>query len=625
MVQSTFLMHAFITMFTLADSSAPCDDYHHVDPQFSGCSFTGSAGQAIVSRSNAYLVTDSRYWLQAEDELDDNWSLIRAGLPDGPKDWAQFLIDRAGEGKRLGMDARMISYSQASALNSAMQRISAKLVFPTQNLVDLIWKSKPTRSKQPITMQARRFAGEEAYSKLQKVRAWIAEQPPSRPSYIKSSAEVKEEHRHVATLITSLSNIAWLLNLRGKDVQFNPVFYSYLFIGMDGMAPTVLFVDPDKLGPDTEQYLQQLGVEVSPYNDLWSFLRRPTWGKGKVLISQETSYAISLLLTHFRYTVSQVPSYVDTLKAVKNQTEIEGMRDAYLRDGASCVMWMAWLEDKLAKGYEVTEWEAAQRLTEYRRKNDWYEGQAYENISATGKNAALPHYSPKKDSSDFIDRDTPYLNDSGAQYRDGTIDCTRTVHFGRPTAEQCEAYTRVLQGHISIDSAIFPEGTSGQQLDVLARRALWKDGLNYLHGTGHGFGSYLNVHEGPQSFSSTVPFVPGHVITNEPGFYNDGHWGIRIESALLVARVRPRNSSNADSWLGFQRLTVVPIQAKMIRENMLNREEIAWVKEHNKRCRELLEPLIMHDKRALKWLRRESERGIGQAPAGPGGFAIDWD
>lgn len=307
------------------------------------------------------------------------------------------------------MDARMISYSQASALNSAMQQKSAKLVFPTQNLVDLIWKSKPTRSKHPITLQARRFAGEDANSKLQKVRAWISEQPPSRPSYVKSNAEVKEEQRNVATLITSLSNIAWLLNLRGKDVQFNPVFYSYLFIGVDGMAPTVLFVDQIKLGPDTEQYLQQLGVEVQPYNDLWSFLRRPTWGKGKVLIAQETSYAISLLLTHFRYTVTQAPAYVDTLKAVKNQTEIEGMRDAYLRDGASCVMWMAWLEEKLAKGYEVTEWEAAQRLTEYRRKNDWYEGQAYENISATGPNAALPHYSPKKDSASFIDKDTPYL------------------------------------------------------------------------------------------------------------------------------------------------------------------------------------------------------------------------
>ncbi|KAH8092155.1 peptidase, M24 family protein, partial [Phellopilus nigrolimitatus] len=215
--------------------------------------------------------------------------------------------------------------------------------------------------------------------------------------------------------------------------------------------------------------------------------------------------------------------------------------------------------------------------------------------------------------------------DSGAQYRDGTIDTTRTVHFGRPTVEQCEAFTRVLQGHISIDSAFFPEGTSGRSLDVLARNALWKEGLNYLHGTGHGFGSFLNVHEGPHGFSSDTPLVPGHVITNEPGFYNDGKWGIRIESALLVKKVQTKHEFNGNIWLGFERLTVVPIQTKMVKEGMLSKSEIAWIKDHNKRCFEKLEPLIREDKRALKWLRREAERGIGQASPGPGGISIDWD
>ncbi|EEB86920.1 hypothetical protein MPER_15958, partial [Moniliophthora perniciosa FA553] len=191
---------------------------------------------------------------------------------------------------------------------------------------------------------------------------------------------------------------------------------------------------------------------------------------------------------------------------------------------------------KLADGYDITEWEAGHRLTEFRRGQKHFMGLAYENISASGANAALPHYSPRKGEAKMISRSDVYLNDSGGQYRDGTCDTTRTVHFGRPTEEQCEAYTRVLQGHIAIDTAVFPEGTSGQQLDVLARRALWKDGLNYMHGTGHGFGSFLTVHEGPQGFSSAVPLQVGHVITNEPGFYKEGKFGMRIESALAVRK-----------------------------------------------------------------------------------------
>ena len=327
-------------------------------------------------------------------------------------------------------------------------------------------------------------------------------------------------------------SVAYTLNLRGQDIPFNPVFQSYLMITLD---KAILFIDSTKLTDDVEDYLGAVGVEIREYNDLWSYLRKREWGDGKVsllihvlascvlslwvfkvLISPDTSYAIALMLTHFRYTVA--PSYVNSMKAIKNDTEIDGMRRAYLRDGASFVKFLAWLEDKLLKGYEITEYEAAFRLTEYRRANKHFMGLAYENISASGPNAALPHYSPTKSTAAMIDRESPYLNDSGGQYKDGTCDTTRTWIFGRPTSDQCEAYTRVLQGHIAIDSAIFPEGTSGEKLDVLARKALWQDGMDYGHGTGHGVGSFLNVHEGPHSFTSNVTLVPGHVITNEPGF-----------------------------------------------------------------------------------------------------------
>ncbi|TDL21422.1 Creatinase/aminopeptidase [Rickenella mellea] len=591
--------------------------------------FTGTAGQAIVSREEAFLITDSRYWLQADNELDMNWKLVKIPQPGssgGPGTWQQWLVPRVQENMRIGMDARMISYAKAAQLTKDLQARSAKLVFPPQNYVDLIWKTKPARSKEPIFIQRTSFAGQSASSKLAALREWIAEQPPSKPSY--SKGPPTDAQKHVAALVTSLPNIAWILNLRGRDIPYNPVFQAYLLVNVnEGEAGggAILFTDMGKVGDDVGSYLEKLGVEVREYNDVWNVLRRPPWGPGKVLISEETSYAISLILTHFRYTVA--PSYIDSLKAVKNNVETEGLRAAHLRDGLAYTRWLAWLEDKLARGYEITEYEAAMRLTEFRRGGEYFEGLAYENISASGPNAALPHYSPTRGSAKFISRETPYLNDSGGQYLDGTIDTTRTMHFGRPTQEQCEAYTRVLQGHIAIDSCFFPQGTTGKQLDVLARKALWKEGLNYLHGTGHGFGSFLNVHEGPHGFSSDVELVPGHVITNEPGFYNEGKWGMRIESALLVRQVRTKHEFNGPIWLGFERLTVVPIQTKMVKESLLSREEIAWIKEHNRKCRERLEPLMrdVDDKRALKWLRRESERGIGVVGPGPGNISIDWD
>lgn len=579
--------------------------------------FSGSAGQAIISKTAAYLVTDSRYWLQARAQLDPNWHLITAGAVDAPKDWIEWLVDRAKDTK-VGIDARMISHEKATRLNTQLSAKGSKLIFPPQNFVDLCWKDKPPRSGEPVFIQSIEFTGREASSKVAEVRQWVRSQPPAVIPYSKSPPTPAQAH--VGTLISSLSNIAYLLNLRGSDIPFNPLFYAYLFISIDRV---ILFLDAAKLTDDVEDYLRAHKIQRRDYNDIWPFLRRREWGEGRLLINAETSYAISLMLTHFRYTV--VPSLVDNMKAIKNEVELEGLRRAYLRDGAAYVRWLAWLDHKIRQGYDITEYEAAWRLTEYRRQNKHYWGLAYENISASGPNAALPHYSPSKSNARMIDRETPYLNDSGAQYRDGTCDTTRTVHFGRPTQDQSEAYTRVLQGHIAVDSVIFPEGTTGSQLDVLARRSLWKDGLNYLHGTGHGFGSFLNVHEGPHGFSSNVPLVPGHVITNEPGFYLEGKWGMRIESALCVRHVRTKGEFNGDIWLGFERLTCVPIQTRMVKENMLTKEEKQWLKDHNKKCLERLEPYLKEDKRALKWLKREAERGIGIAGPGPGGITIDWD
>ncbi|KAI0338240.1 Creatinase/aminopeptidase [Trametopsis cervina] len=578
--------------------------------------FTGSSAVAIVSRSRAYMAVDSRYWIQAKRELDSNWSIIKQGSVDGPSDWIEWLEAQVKD-CRVGIDARMLSYEKATRLNGLLQPKNAKLFYPPQNLVDLIWKEKPPRSREPVFVQPLKLAGTEAGAKIAKLRAWIKAQPPSVPSYSKgppTATQIQE-----ATLISNLSSIAWLLNLRGDDIPFNPVFHSYLFISSE---LAVLFIEDAKVTEEVQGYLASIGVSRRDYNDVWTFLRKKEWGQGRVIISPQTSYAISLMLTSYHYTV--LPSVIEEWKAIKNDAEIAGMRAAYIRDGAAFVKWLAWLEYKIGQGYDITEYEAAWRLTEFRRKGKNYVGLAYENISASGKNAALPHYVPRKADEVMLSRDEPYLNDSGGQYLDGTCDTTRTIHFGRPTEEQCEAFTRVLQGHIAIDSAIFPEGTSGAQLDVLARKALWQDGLNYMHGTGHGFGSFLNVHEGPHGFSSSVSLQPGHVITNEPGFYKEKHWGIRIESALLVRRVTTKREFNGDIWLGFERLTCVPIQAKMVNDSMLTKEERKWLKDHNKRCLDILEPFLRDDKRALKWLQREAQRGIGMAKPVPGGVTIDW-
>ncbi|KAH6906528.1 aminopeptidase-P [Coprinopsis sp. MPI-PUGE-AT-0042] len=577
--------------------------------------FTGSAGQAIVTRNNAYLLTDSRYWGQAQQEIDHNWTLVPAGSANEPKDWIEWILSRV-RSSRIGIDARMISHEKATLINSKISTLDSKLVYPPQNLVDLVWKDKPEKSKAAVYIQHIEYTGKDAGQKIAKIREWIKAQPATLLPYSKREPTAKD--MQTGTLITALPQIAYLLNLRGADIPYNPLFHAYLYVGLDRV---VLFLDAAKVVDEVASYLKNMNVERRDYTDLWQFLRRREYGEGRVLISPQTSYAISLMLTHTHYTVC--PSKVEEMMSVKNEVEIDCMRRAYLRDGVSFVRFLAWLETKLGEGYDITEYEAASRLTEFRRKSKNFMGLAYENISASGPNAALPHYVARKSTARMIDRETPYLNDSGGQYLDGTCDTTRTVHFGRPSAEQIEAFTRVLQGHIAIDSAIFPEGTSGHQLDVLARKALWKDGLNYLHGTGHGFGSFLTVHEGPHSFSSNVPLVPGHVITNEPGFYLQNKWGVRIESSLLVKRVKTRGEFNGDIWLGFERLTCVPIQMKMVKESMLSKEEKAWLKDHNQRCYERLAPLLKDDKRALKWLKREADRDIGLAAA-PVGMAIEW-
>ncbi|BGP50337.1 hypothetical protein JCM10450v2_006256 [Rhodotorula kratochvilovae] len=549
--------------------------------------FTGSAGVAVVTATEAHLFTDSRYHVQAGKQLDANWTLEKVG-EEGVKNWDKWLLGLP-EGSRIGIDPTLLDYGAGKALSSAVQSRNLSLVFPSVNLVDAIWPSRPPRSAAPIRPHPLRFAGRSASDKLAALRAYLREAFPGEED--------------AAYLISTLPALAWLLNLRGGDIAHNPVFYAYALVTQEEV---VLWVQGEAVGGEVRGAVEEFGGRIEQYDDALEGLQKAR--KGKVVTDAKVSWAIVDRLGEENVTIIKSP--VETAQAVKNDVEIEGFRQAYLRDGAAWARWQAWLEEEIARGKEVTEWEAAEKLTSYRKEQKYFAGLAYENISATGENAALPHYEPSASPRVPISLSSPYLNDSGAQYLDGTIDTTRTMHFGRPTREHKRAFTRVLQGHIAVDALVFPEGTTGEQVDVLARAPLWSEGMNYGHGTGHGIGEYLSVHETQVGIAHSaayfnIPFVPGHVTSNEPAYYEVGSYGIRIESVLCVKEVHTRRGFGGRRWLGFERFTMVPIQTAMIDWALLSPAEKAWLKKHNQTCAERLLPLVKDDKRAVKWLKRQ--------------------
>ncbi|GAA5973492.1 hypothetical protein JCM11641_006490 [Rhodosporidiobolus odoratus] len=614
--------------------------------------FTGSAGVAIVTRGSAgggdraFLFTDSRYHTQATHELDPTlWDLQKVGLK-GVKDWIAWLA--AGEdenglpgGTRVGVDAEGVDFATAQTLTPLLHTRGLSLVYPSQgNLVDRVWGTdRPERKKGEIVDQPLGFAGKSAQDKLTDLRHWLeTHYPPVEgsptPSY----------------LITSLPLLAWFLNLRGTDIAFNPFFYAYCLVGPGFLT---LWVQ-ENTGEVAKERIEKLGGEVRAYEmaraDLKELGQRGERVVGEGTVNVGLTEALG---SNFLPLPDSIPSPLLSAQALKNPTELQGFRNAYLRDGVAWVRWMAWLEETLARqqrtskkkkrgekgkeGTEVTEWEAAEKLTEFRREGAEFAGLAYENISASGENAALPHYAPSPDHPVPISLETPYLNDSGAQYRDGTIDTTRTYHFGlspllshqsllssllpstsspsKKYTEYQRSFTLVLQGHISLDTLIFPEGTTGEQIDVLARRALWSRGMEYGHGTGHGVGAFGTVHETQVGISRAsryfaTPLLPGHVTSNEPAYYEPGHYGIRIESVLAVKEVetqRKMGSEEGKRWFGFERMTVVPIQSTLTLPHLLTPAEKKWLKNHNQECKDKLMPLLREkgDSRAVRWLRRQ--------------------
>ncbi|CDZ98370.1 creatinase aminopeptidase [Phaffia rhodozyma] len=571
-------------------SETPADSEHRL-AFITG--FTGSAGTAVITNEDNWLYVDSRYWIQASRQVSSSWKVKRVGK-DGQKNWAEDLIENAMPVLRLGIDPKLITAGSSAGAHSAsvgslLEASNIHVIPLSENLVDRVWgDSRPARSKGLIGIHPFKFAGKSSVSKLQELL----------------SSKYLEPSKTIGLLVSSLDEIAWLLNLRCEgDVKHLPVFYSYLWISTSSDTSRTLFVDPSKVSEPVREYLRKLNVVVKPYEQVWAFLKWIKAGlsprvedlkeknddKRKVVTGLSVSWEVELSIG--KENLQTILSPIKEARAIKNPIEIQGLKAAYLRDGRASIRWMAEMDRSIRKEKKaVDEWEAADLLTTFRSKEKYFKGLAYDNISGSGPNGALPHYSPEKRACRVIDRDTFYVNDSGAQYLDGTIDTTRTFHFGTPTQEMRRAFTRVLQGHIAVANSIFPEGTTGVPMNILARGPLWKDHLDFGHGMVY-IGSYLAVHEGPQGIPTSYPFKPGHIISDEPGYYKEGHWGIRIESVILCVE-QPSKAAHEGTWLGWDLITRVPILPSLVDKSLLSLAEKQWLKNHNELCKKDLMPLL---------------------------------
>ena len=554
--------------------------------------FTGSAGYAIVTEKSAALWTDGRYFLQAQHELDENWTLMKAGVTGVPSK-EQWLFDQLESGNAVGIDATLVTLGEFERLSGklASKSISVKLV--EGNLVDAIWKTRSQRPANAIFPLPVAFAGKEAAHKVSQLAAVI------------------REHDCAFGVFTALDEICWLLNARGSDISFNPVFFAFAVVKACGEV--LLFASSSEV--QLEESVRAV-VTIKPYASFLEHIRLlETEGKRILLPSSAASMSIVQAVGGKERILLLPTSPICMQKAVKNNVEIEGFRACHIRDGAALTAFFAWLNQEVAvKGNtELNEVSVADKLEEFRSKQLHYKGLSFPTISAYASNGAVIHYTPSLQTAAKISTDSLYLCDSGGQYLDGTTDVTRTLYFGTCASQrEREAYTLVLQGHINLALATFPKGTSGYKLDAIARLPLWNAGLDYLHGTGHGVGHFLCVHEGPQGISyrianNEVALEPGMTVTNEPGYYEAGAFGIRLENVMVVDWAKTRHSFNNVEFYNFETVTRVPYARNLIAVEMLSRVQLRWLNAYHKRVREVLEPLLKEDEVALQWLSEQTQ------------------
>ena len=519
--------------------------------------FEGSAGSAVVLPEEAAIFTDGRYTLQVRSQVRaTEWSY--QSVPETST--TEWLKEHAPEGARIGYDPWLHTRDWVSKAREALAARGAELVAVDRNPIDEIWKDRPEASKAKLVVQPDEYAGRSAADKRTEVADWLS------------------KHKADAAVLSALDSIAWAFNIRGQDVARTPVALAYAIVHADGTAD--LFVAGEKIGPDVQQHLGN-GVRIHERYEFESALGELE-GKRVVVDPQHAVAAIFEALERAGAEVVAMRDPTILPKAIKNPVEIAGQKAAQERDGAAIARFLHWVEEEAPKG-AVDELTASDKLEALRRENPELRDLSFDSISGAGPNGAIVHYRSSEKTNRKLEMNSIYLIDSGGQYVDGTTDITRTVVIGEPTEEMRDRFTRVLQGHIAIATAVFPKGTRGSQLDSFARRPLWEAGLDYAHGTGHGVGSFLSVHEGPQRISPVgsaqaggdEPLVPGMILSNEPGYYKTGEYGIRIENLVLVVE---REIEGAEKpMLGFETLTFAPIERRLIDAAMLSPEELIWL------------------------------------------------
>jgi Xaa-Pro aminopeptidase len=541
--------------------------------------FSGSAGLAIVLMEKAAIFIDGRYTLQVRSQTDVNVFEPQHLVEQPPARWIEENLPKDA---KLAYDPWLHTVDAVARYKAAAEKAGGTLVPVESNPLDAVWSDQPPPPAAPIEPHALKYAGEPASEKLKRISASLT----------------KDGERADAAMLTMPDSIAWIFNIRGGDVGHTPLPLSFALIHADGHAE--LFIDDRKVGPEARAHLGNV-VGIRPREDLAAALDELGAKKRTVLVDPATCASwINDRLLAAGATVKRGTDPCELPKACKNSAEIDGTRAAHLRDGRALTRFLAWLGTVASKG-GVDEITASKKLETFRADTGELKDLSFDTISGAGANGAIVHYRVTQGTNQPLQPGELFLVDSGAQYLDGTTDVTRTVAIGEASAEQRDRFTRVLKGHIGIATARFPEGTSGAQLDALARMALWKAGLDYDHGTGHGVGSYLSVHEGPQRISKlgSVPLKPGMIVSNEPGYYKTGAYGIRIEN-LLVVTPPVLVEGGERPMLGFETLTLAPIDLNCVEPSLLTAEETEWLNAYHARVREALSPGL--DSETLSWL-----------------------
>lgn len=544
--------------------------------------FSGSAGMAIVTQDRAALFVDGRYTLQATVEVDADLYEHRHLTETPPAEWlaqamtaAQVSAQEHGQKAPLviGFDPWLHTPDGIGRLRDACCKVGVTVSALTDgNPIDRLWQDRPAAPASPVMRHPIDFAGESTEAKRQRV------------------ALVLRDEGVDAAVLTAPESIAWVLNIRGQDVPFTPLLLSFALIRADGSM--TLFLDPAKAVDGLEKHLGG-AVQLATPTDFASALDQ-LHGLSVRLDQGTCAVWIAERLVTAGATVKMGSDPCALLRACKNPVELSGMRAAHLRDGVALCRFLAWL-DETAKGNGITEMDAAEMLERYRQEGDYFRDLSFPTIAGSGPHGAIVHYRVDADSDRALGDGELFLVDSGAQYLDGTTDVTRTVAIGKPTDEMRRRYTQVLKGHVALSMARFPQGTTGSQLDVLARQYLWMDGVDYDHGTGHGVGAYLSVHEGPQRISkapSVIALKPGMVLSNEPGYYKAGAFGIRIENLVVVTAMEPPPSGAERPLLFFETLTLAPYDRRLIDLALLRPDERDWINAYHRRVHQLISPAL---------------------------------